>query len=49
MLGKEENSEKYNKLKKTFLNLLKTWGDYGNYNSDRNQMEEAWKKESGLL
>ena len=49
MLGKEENEEKYNKLKKTFLDLLENWGDFGNYNSDRNQMKEEWKKEGGLL
>lgn len=49
MLGKEENQEKYDKLKKAFLNLLEDWGDYGNYNSDRNQMVEDWKKEAGLL
>jgi hypothetical protein len=49
MLGKEENQQQYNKLKKTFLNLLENWGDYGNYNSGRNQMEEDWKKDAGLL
>ena len=49
MLGKQENIENYDKLKKTFLNLLENWGDYGNYNSDRKQMEEDWKKEAGLL
>jgi len=49
MLGKEENEEKYNKLKKAFLELLENWGDYGNYNSGRNQMEEDWKKEGGLI
>jgi len=49
MLGKEENLEKYNKLKKAFLDLLENWGDYGNYNSERNQMVEDWKKEAGLL
>ena len=49
MLGKEENQENYNKLKKTFLELLENWGDYGNYNSGRNQMEKDWKKEGGLL
>jgi hypothetical protein len=49
MLGKEENIENYNKLKKAFLDLLENWGDYGNYNSGRNQMEEDWKKEGGLL
>ena len=41
MLGKEENEEKYNKLKKSFLNLLKELND--------TQMEEDWKKEGGLL
>lgn len=49
MLGKEENIENYNKLKKAFLNLLENWGNHGNYNSDRVQMEEDWKKEGGLL
>ena len=49
LIYKEENSEKYNKLKKTFLNLLKTWGDLGNYDSPRNQMEESLKKDAGLL
>jgi hypothetical protein len=28
---------------------LENWGDFGNYNSDRTQMEEEWKKEAGLL
>jgi hypothetical protein len=41
MLGKEENEEKYNKLKKSFLNLLKELNN--------TQMEEEWKKEGGLL
>ena len=41
MLGKEENEEKYNKLKKSFLNLLKELNN--------TQMEEDWKKEGGLL
>ena len=49
MLGKDEKTEEYNKLKKAFLDLLEDWGDFGNYNSDRNQMEEEWKKEAGLL
>lgn len=49
MLGKEENIENYNKLKKAFLNLLENWGNHGNYNLDRVQMEEDWKKEGGLL
>ena len=49
MLGKQENIGNYDKLKKTFLNLLENWGDHGNYNSDRKQMEEDWKKEAGLL
>jgi len=48
-LGKLESEEKYNKLKNTFLDLLENWGDYGNYNSGRNQMEEDWKKESGII
>ena len=49
ILGLNESEEKYNKLKNTFLDLLDNWGDFGNYNSDRNQMEEEWKKEAGLL
>jgi hypothetical protein len=49
MLGKEQKEEEYNKLKKSFLNLLENWGDYGKYNSGRTQMEEEWKKEAGLL
>jgi hypothetical protein len=49
LLGLRESEEKYNKLKKTFLNLLEIWVDYGNYNSDKPQMEKEWKKEAGLL
>jgi hypothetical protein len=49
MLGKEENIESYNKLKEAFLELLENWGDFGKYNSGRNQMEEDWKKQAGLL
>lgn len=49
MLGKEDGKENYDKLKKAFLDLLENWGDYGNYNSDRTQMEEDWKKEGGLI
>ena len=49
MLGKYEDEERYAKLRKAFLELLESWGDYGNYNSGRNQMEEEWKKEAGLL
>jgi len=41
MLGKEENEEKYNKLKKTFLNLLKELNN--------TQMVEEWKKTAGIL
>ena len=41
MLGKEENEEKYNKLKKTFLKLLKEL--------DNTQMEEDWKNAGGVL
>jgi len=41
MLGKNESEEKYNKLKKTFLNLLKELNN--------TQMEEEWKQEGGLL
>jgi hypothetical protein len=41
MLGKEENQEKYNKLKNAFLNLLKELND--------TQVEENWKKEGGLI
>ena len=49
ILGKSEEQEKYDKLKNTFLELLEDWGDYGNYNSDRNQMEKDWKKQGGLI
>lgn len=49
MIGKYEDEERYAKLRKAFLELLENWGDYGNYNSGRNQMEEDWKKEGGLL
>jgi hypothetical protein len=48
-LGKLESEEKYNKLKNTFLDLLDNWGDFGNYNLDKNQMKEEWKQEGGLL
>jgi hypothetical protein len=48
-LGKSESEEKYNKLKNTFLDLLDDWGDYGNYNSDINQMKEEWKQEGGII
>jgi hypothetical protein len=48
-LGKLESEEKYNKLKNTFLDLLENWGDYGNYNSDINQMKEEWKQEGGII
>jgi hypothetical protein len=48
-LGKLESEEKYDKLKKTFLDLLENWGDFGNYNSDRNQMKEEWKQEGGII
>jgi hypothetical protein len=41
MLGKEENQEKYNKLKNAFLNLSKELNDA--------QLEEIWKKKGGLL
>lgn len=46
MLGKEENLEQYNKLKKTFLNLLEDWDKQ---NLDKNQTQEEWKKKAGLL
>jgi len=36
-LGKLESEEKYNKLKNTFLDLLDNWGDFGNYNLDKNE------------
>ena len=48
-LGKSESEEKYNKLKNAFLDLLENWGDYGNYNSDINQMKEEWKQEGGII
>ena len=44
-LGKLESEKKYNKLKNTFLDLLDNWGDFGNYNLDKNQMKEEWKQE----
>jgi hypothetical protein len=28
---------------------LDNWGDFGNYNLDKNQMKEEWKQEGGLL
>jgi len=40
-LGKLESEEKYNKLKNTFLDLLKELNN--------TQVEEDWKKEGGLL
>lgn len=40
MLGKEENEEKYNKLKKAFLDLLKELNN--------TQTEEEWKKQGGI-
>jgi hypothetical protein len=46
MLGKQENTEQYNKLKKTFLSLLEDWD---NRNLNGNQTKEDWKKEAGLL
>ena len=49
MLGKHEDEERYTKLKKAFLELLEEWGDYGNYNSGRKQMEEDWKKQGGII
>ena len=49
ILGLNESEEKYNKLKLAFESLLDYWGDYGNYNSSRNHMEENWKKEGGLI
>lgn len=49
ILGRNEKSEEYDKLKTAFKDLLELWGDYGKYNSDRNHMEESWKKQAGLL
>jgi hypothetical protein len=40
-LGKLESEEKYNKLKNTFLDLLK--------GLNNTQIQEDWKKEGGLL
>jgi hypothetical protein len=48
ILGLRESEEKYNKLKLVFESLLDYWGDYGNYNSSRNHMEEDWKEEAGI-
>jgi hypothetical protein len=49
MLGKQENIENYNKLKKAFLNLLEELGNNGDNISSKNQIEENWKKNAGLL
>jgi len=48
-MGRLESEEKYNKLKNAFLDLLENWGDFDNYNLDRNQMKKEWKQEGGLL
>ena len=48
VLGLRESEEKYNKLKLAFESLLDYWGDYGNYNSSRNHMEEVWREEAGI-
>jgi hypothetical protein len=40
-LGKLESEEKYNKLKNTFLDLLKELNN--------TQIQEDWKKEGGLI
>ena len=48
VLGLRESEEKYNKLKLVFESLLDYWGDYGNYNSSRNHMEEMWREEAGI-
>jgi hypothetical protein len=45
-MGEEKSEKKYDKLKKTFLNLLE---ECGNNSSDKKQMEENWKKSGGLL
>lgn len=49
MLGKQENIENYNKLKKAFLNLLEELGNSEDNNPSKNQIEENWKKNAGLL
>lgn len=49
VFGINESEQKYNKLKLTFESLLDYWGDYGNYNSSRNHMEEMWREEAGIL
>lgn len=49
ILGLNESEQKYNKLKLAFESLLDYWGDYGNYNSSRNHMEEMWREEAGIL
>jgi hypothetical protein len=49
ILGRNEKSQEYDKLKNAFNDLLKMWGDFGKYNSSRNHMEEDWKKQAGLL
>jgi hypothetical protein len=48
VLGLRESEEKYNKLKLVFESLLDYWGDYGNYNSSRNHMEEMWREDAGI-
>lgn len=49
VLGRNEKDEEYEKLKKSFLELLEMWGDFGKYNSSREHMEEDWKKQAGIL
>jgi hypothetical protein len=49
VFGINESEQKYNKLKLAFESLLDYWGDYGNYNSSRNHMEEMWREEAGIL
>jgi hypothetical protein len=49
ILGLNESEQKYTKLKLAFESLLDYWGDYGNYNSSRNHMEEMWREEAGIL
>lgn len=47
-MGKKKSDQKYDQLKESFEELLELWGDYGNYNSSRNHMEEGWREQAGL-
>jgi hypothetical protein len=50
MLGKHEDEERYTKLRKAFLALLKELSNHQKeYNTDINLLEEDWKKQGGLI